>query len=153
MLKIELNSLEKTKNFGEKLGRILKSGDIVCLIGDLGTGKTTLTKSIAKGLEVEDYVTSPTFTLINEYKGRVPLYHFDVYRLGDIDEFYDLGYEEYIYSSGVTVIEWADKVLELFPENRINIEIKKGERYEDRIIYIYGQGSRAKEIIKELKTE
>src|SRR5699024_12095320 len=102
-----------------------KSGDLISLMGDLGAGKTTLTQSIAQGLEINDYVTSPTFTLINEYEGRLPLYHFDVYRLGSIDELYDLGYEEYFYSNGVTIVEWRDKVLEEFPKDRINKDIKK----------------------------
>lgn len=153
MFKIELNSLKKTRKFGEKLGEILRSGDLISLMGDLGAGKTTLTQSIARGLGIDDYVTSPTFTLINEYEGRIPLYHFDVYRLGDIEELYDLGYEEYFYSNGVTIVEWGDKVLEAFPKDRINIDIKKGKSFEDRVIYIYGEGKRVEEIIKELKTK
>lgn len=153
MFKIELNSLEKTRKLGEKLGEILRGGDLISLMGDLGAGKTTLTQSIAKGLGINDYVTSPTFTLINEYEGRIPLYHFDVYRLGDIEELYDLGYEEYFYSNGVTIVEWGDKVLEVFPKDRINIDIKKGMNFEDRVIYIYGEGKRVEEIIKELKTK
>lgn len=150
-MKIVLKSIKDTEQFGYWLGKLLKGGDLICLMGDLGAGKTTLTQSIAKGLEVEDYVTSPTFTLINEYKGRVPLYHFDVYRLGDVDELFDLGYEEYFYSNGVTIVEWANKVLEVFPEDRINIEIKKGKEYDERIVHIYGQGNRFNEIVKELK--
>lgn len=153
MFKIQLNSLEKTREFGERLGTILKGGDLISLMGDLGAGKTTLTQSIAKGLGINDYVTSPTFTLINEYEGKIPLYHFDVYRLGDVEELYDLGYEEYFYSKGVTIVEWGDKVLEAFPKDRINIEIKKGKNFEDRVIYIYGEGKRVEEIIKELKVK
>ncbi len=150
MFNVKLNSLEETKKFGMKLGEILKSGDLISLMGDLGAGKTTLTQSIAQGLEVNDYVTSPTFTLINEYEGRLPLYHFDVYRLGSIDELYDLGYEEYFYSNGVTIVEWGDKVLDLLPKDRINIRIEKGKKFQDRIIYIYGEGNRTKEIVKEM---
>ncbi|HLR35517.1 MAG TPA: tRNA (adenosine(37)-N6)-threonylcarbamoyltransferase complex ATPase subunit type 1 TsaE [Tissierellales bacterium] len=150
MFNVKLNSLEETKKFGMKLGEILKSGDLISLMGDLGAGKTTLTQSIAQGLEINDYVTSPTFTLINEYEGKLPLYHFDVYRLGSIDELYDLGYEEYFYSNGVTIVEWGDKVLDLLPKDRINIKIEKGKKFQDRIIYIYGEGNRTKEIVKEM---
>src|SRR5699024_10139075 len=150
MFNVKLNSLEETKKFGMKLGEILKSGDLISLMGDLGAGKTTLTQSIAQGLEINDYVTSPTFTLINEYEGKLPLYHFDVYRLGSIDELYDLGYEEYFYSNGVTIVEWGDKVLDLLNKDRINIKIEKGKKFQDRIIYIYGEGNRTKEIVKEM---
>ncbi len=91
MVRIVLKGLKETEEFGEKLGSILKPGDIISLTGDLGAGKTTLTKSIGKGLGVEDYITSPTFTLINEYNGRLNLYHFDVYRLEGPIDLYDLG--------------------------------------------------------------
>ena len=91
---IRIDGIDKTNKFGEKLGSLLQKGDIICLNGDLGAGKTTLSKAIGKGLLVEDYITSPTFTLINEYKGRLPLYHFDVYRLENGEELFDLGIED-----------------------------------------------------------
>src|SRR5699024_10277506 len=97
IMKIKLKGLEETKEFGIKLGKVLKSGDIVCLNGDLGAGKTTLSKSIGLGLGVDDYITSPTFNLINEYNGRIKMYHFDVYRLDHVDDLYDLGFEEYFH--------------------------------------------------------
>lgn len=150
MVKIILKSREDTIEFGIKLGKILKAGDVISLTGDLGAGKTTLTKSIGKGLDVKDYITSPTFALMNVYKGRLEVYHFDVYRLDDIDSLYDLGYEEYFYSNGVTIVEWGDKIKELLPEDVINIHINKGEELEERIVTIYGQGNRVMEIIKEL---
>lgn len=108
---------------GELLGMLLGPGDVVCLIGDLGAGKTSLAQGLARGLGVNDQVTSPTFTLINEYKGRLPLYHMDLYRLEGADELADLGYEEYVYGDGVTVMEWADRVMEALPRERLDIKL------------------------------
>ncbi len=108
-MKIKLSNLEETEKFGIMLGKLLNSGDILCLNGDLGAGKTTMTKSIGLGLGVEEYITSPTFALINQYRGRVPVYHFDVYRLENVEELYDLGFDEYFYGNGVCIIEWAEK--------------------------------------------
>lgn len=153
MVRIVLKGLKETEEFGEKLGSILKPGDIISLTGDLGAGKTTLTKSIGKGLGVEDYITSPTFTLINEYKGRINLYHFDVYRLEGSMDLYDLGFEEYIYSEGISIIEWGDKIEEALPKERINIRIEKGTELDERIIYIYGEGERFEQFIKELNID
>lgn len=150
-MKVILNNLEETEEFGIKLGKILKKGDIVCLIGDLGAGKTTLTKSIGLGLGVKEYITSPTFTLINQYKGRVPVYHFDVYRLENPDELYDLGFDEYFYGNGVCIIEWADKIEKLLPKDRIVLDIKRGKNVNERVISITAHGSRYKELIKELE--
>lgn len=122
---IRTKSPEETFDLGVKLGRVLKRGDIVLLNGDLGAGKTQLTKGIAKGLEVDEYITSPTFTLVNEYRGNIPLYHFDVYRINNIDELYEIGFEEYIFGEGVCVIEWGDAIREILPDNIIDINIKK----------------------------
>ena len=153
MEKIILKGLEDTKKFGEKLGSLLKPGDIICLMGDLGAGKTTLTKSIGIGLGVEDYITSPTFTLINEYKGRLNLYHFDVYRLEGISDLDDLGFEEYFYSGGVCIIEWGDKIENILPKDTINLSIEKGSELDERIINLSGEGSRFKELIEELNID
>jgi len=149
-LKIKLSNLKETESFGLKLGSLLMPGDILCLNGDLGAGKTTMTQSIGKGLGVDDYITSPTFTLINEYKGRIWVYHFDVYRLENVEDLYDIGFDEYFYGHGVCIIEWAEKIEKLLPEDRIVIDIKKGKETDERILSISGQGSRYKEIIKEL---
>ncbi|HBM79938.1 MAG TPA: tRNA (adenosine(37)-N6)-threonylcarbamoyltransferase complex ATPase subunit type 1 TsaE [Clostridiaceae bacterium] len=119
------NSPEDTEKIGMCLGSCAKKGYIICLIGDLGVGKTQFTKGIAKGLGVKDYVTSPTFTIINEYIGRLPIYHFDVYRIKSIEEMYDIGYEEFFYGDGVTIIEWADMIDEILPPDRINVTISK----------------------------
>jgi len=104
MINIETNSFEETVEFGRKLGSILKPGDVICLSGDLGTGKTALTNGIAKALGINSYITSPTFTLVNEYQGKYTLYHFDVYRIADPDEMFDIGFDEYINGEGITII-------------------------------------------------
>ena len=106
---------------GERLGRLLRPGDVVALFGDLGAGKTVITKGIAAGLGVEADVHSPTFTLIHEHLGEIPLYHVDLYRLSDENEVRMLGIDEYIYGDGVTVIEWADRMPNLLPPERIDI--------------------------------
>lgn len=106
----------------------------MALIGDLGTGKTALTKYIAQGMGIQDLITSPTFTIVQEYySGRLPLYHFDVYRVSDLEEMFELGYEEYFYGEGVCVIEWADLIKELLPENVKTIEIQYGKQEGERI--------------------
>lgn len=149
-MEIRLKGLKETEKFGVKLGKLLKAGDIVCLNGDLGAGKTTLSKSIGLGLGVEDYITSPTFNLINEYTGRLTMYHFDVYRLENVDDLYDLGFDDYFYGNGVCVIEWADRIEGLIPADRIVLDIENGEDSEERIIKIQGKGSSYEELIKEL---
>jgi len=131
--KITIKNEEDTRAFGLELAQKLKPGDVIALIGDLGTGKTTLTKSIAEGLGISDMITSPTFTIVQEYaSGRLPLYHFDVYRLCDPEEMYELGYEEYFFGQGVCVIEWADLIMEIIPEDSIFIRIEYGADSEER---------------------
>lgn len=131
---IIIKNESETKAFGEKLASGLKKGDILALIGDLGTGKTALTKYIAKGLGIRSEITSPTFTIVREYKdGRLPLYHFDVYRVGSVEEMYDIGYEEYFYGDGVCVIEWADMISEIIPEEALIISIQYGAESDERI--------------------
>ena len=124
---------KETEKIGEQIGRRATPGTVIALIGDLGTGKTTLTKSIARGLGITETVTSPTFNIIREYKsGRIPLYHFDVYRIADPEEMYELGYEEYFYGDGVCVVEWADIIEELLPEDAVVIRIGRGASEEER---------------------
>jgi len=117
------NSAEETEQFGHKLAQQLKPGDLLAFFGDLGSGKTTLIKGICKGLEVEADITSPTFTLIHEYSGRLPVYHFDFYRIANSHEVWELGGDEYFYGEGVCLIEWADKIQDLLPESRIEIHL------------------------------
>ena len=130
---LHIASEKETERIGEAIGQAAEAGTVVALIGDLGTGKTTLTKSIARGLGVTETVTSPTFNIIREYKsGRIPLYHFDVYRIGDPDEMFELGYEEYFYGDGICVVEWADIIEELLPEDAVIIRIERGASEEER---------------------
>ena len=126
---------EQMRALGEKLAKEAVPGMVYALVGDLGTGKTTLTKAIAKGLGIEEPITSPTFTIVHEYhSGRMPLYHFDVYRLGDPDEMFELGYEEYFYGEGLCVVEWADLVADLLPEEARIFRLEYGTSEDERIV-------------------
>ena len=142
-MKIIAESVEETITIGKKLGALVNSGDIVCLTGDLGTGKTHFVKGFAKGLNIEEYITSPTFTIVNEYQGRLKLYHFDVYRVDDPDEIYAIGFDEYIFSSAVSIIEWSNLIQELIPEESIRINIvkvpEKGDNYREIEISYKGE--------------
>lgn len=131
-------SLEDTQEIAQRIADTLVSGDVLCMYGDLGAGKTAFVKGLAKGLGVDDHITSPTFTIVNEYFGRLKLYHFDVYRIADPDEMYEIGYEEYVYGDGVSVIEWPQLIDEILPEKRYNVTISKDyDKHEDyRIIDI-----------------
>ena len=137
MKEIHIKNQQETENFGLALAGKLVPGSVVALTGDLGAGKTTLTKAIAKGLGVQSMVTSPTFLIIQEYKdGRLPLYHFDLYRIDDEEEMDELGYEEYFYGDGICVLEWADRIRSLLPENTLWIHIKYGKEENERIYKI-----------------
>lgn len=125
---------DETRKLGLELGRRAEPGQIIALIGDLGTGKTTLTKYIAEGLGITEVVSSPTFTVIKEYEsGRMPLYHFDVYRVGDPDELFNIGAYEYFDGNGLCVIEWADLIKDELPENTDFIVIDYGETEGERV--------------------
>ena len=122
----ETFSAEETEKLGEQIGREAKPGEVYTLIGDLGVGKTVFTQGIAKGLEITEPICSPTFTIVQEYEeGRMPFYHFDVYRIGDIEEMEEIGYEDCFYGEGVCLIEWADLIQEILPPDVIAIEIEK----------------------------
>jgi tRNA threonylcarbamoyladenosine biosynthesis protein TsaE len=133
VIKILSNGEQQTYDLGYKLGTLLQRKDIVCMTGDLGAGKTTLTKGIAEGLGVTECVTSPTFTIIHEYMGRMPLYHFDVYRIQHVEEMEDLGYEEYFYGDGVCIIEWIHMTKNMEQDCR-EIEIKGTTLHFEKII-------------------
>ena len=131
---VYIKNEQETRSFGKKLAAELAPGIVIALTGDLGTGKTALTKSIAEGLGITEVITSPTFNIVKEYySGRIPMYHFDVYRIGDIDEMYELGYEEYFYGNGVYIVEWADLIEDIIPEDAIRIDIEYGENEGERI--------------------
>ena len=120
---IETNSPEETLALGEQLGRAAQPGDVYTLVGDLGVGKTVLTQGIAQGLEIDEPICSPTFTIVQVYEeGRMPFYHFDVYRIGDIEEMDEI---DYFYGEGLTMIEWANLIEEILPEHRKDITIEK----------------------------
>ena len=123
--RIETNNPEATEALGEKLGREARAGQIYCLSGDLGVGKTVFTKGFAKGLGITEHVTSPTFAIVNEYEGRLPLYHFDVYRIGDVEEMEEIGYEDCFYGEGLCLIEWANLIEEILPEHYRQVTIEK----------------------------
>lgn len=115
-----------TYKLGEKIGQMAKPGMVISLTGDLGVGKTVFTQGLAKGLGIEEPVNSPTFTIVQVYEeGRLPLYHFDVYRIGDIEEMDEIGYEDYFYGEGVCLIEWADLIKEILPEQMCRVTIEK----------------------------
>lgn len=130
------NSAEETISLGEKIGSCLKGGEIFAMQGTLAAGKTTITKGIAKALGVKDEITSPTFCLISEYEGRIPLYHMDVYRLDGGEDFIDLGAEDLIYGKGVSIIEWSEKIMEELPKSTIILKIEPVEGTTQRTIEI-----------------
>ena len=122
---LQLNTLNDTEKLGRLLGNSAEPGDVICLDGDLGAGKTALCQAIARGLQVPEncYVTSPSFAILHEYAGRMPMYHMDFYRLHDAVEVEDLGFEEYFYLQGLTVIEWSGRALEILPGERMSLAI------------------------------
>ncbi len=140
MQRIMSHNEQDTYKAGNEIAKTLQKGDVICLTGDLGAGKTTLSKAIAKGLNIKEIVTSPTFTIVKEYEGDLPLYHFDVYRMEGIEDMYEMGFEEYLFGEGVCLIEWADKISEILPQNSIWIHMDYGEEIEERIITITGLG-------------
>jgi tRNA threonylcarbamoyladenosine biosynthesis protein TsaE len=137
----------ETSQFAERLAEYLKPGDVIALEGDLGAGKTTFTKGLAKGLEVKRNVNSPTFTIIKEYRGRMPLYHMDVYRVADAYE--DLGFDEYFEGEGVTVVEWAHLIEEQLPAKLLTIYLYH-QGQDQRKIVLKPKGRRYEQLCKEI---
>lgn len=152
-MEFNVYSIDDTTKLGTKIGKLVNAGDIICLTGDLGTGKTHITKGIALGLDIKEDITSPTFTIVNEYEdGRLKLNHFDVYRVNDPDEIYAIGFDDYIFSESVSIIEWANYIEEILPDDflHINIEkdLSKGDDYRKITLTPYGKRY---EYIKELE--
>jgi tRNA threonylcarbamoyladenosine biosynthesis protein TsaE len=149
MLQVELmtHSSEETMSKSQSLGKLLQGGEVLLLEGDLGAGKTTFTKGLARGLDIFRNVNSPTFTIIKEYEGRVPLYHMDVYRLADSEE--DLGFDDYFMGNGVTVVEWAHLIEDYLPEERLEIYIYHHGADERKLVFT-PKGKIYEEICKEL---
>ncbi|MDR9501783.1 MAG: tRNA (adenosine(37)-N6)-threonylcarbamoyltransferase complex ATPase subunit type 1 TsaE [Desulfurivibrionaceae bacterium] len=141
-VQLRLADLAQTRAFGYHIGTVAQAGDIILLSGDLGAGKTTLTQAIARGLQVPAgcYITSPTFSLLHEYPGRIPLYHMDLYRLAGEEEIEELGFEEYIYGQGLTVIEWPERLGDLTPRSCLEIELLSPTP-QSREIILTGRGA------------
>ncbi|HIR93311.1 MAG TPA: tRNA (adenosine(37)-N6)-threonylcarbamoyltransferase complex ATPase subunit type 1 TsaE [Candidatus Egerieimonas intestinavium] len=140
---VETRSAEETFSLGINIGRKAKAGQVITLVGDLGVGKTVFTKGLARGLGITEPVSSPTFTIVQEYReGRLPLYHFDVYRIGDLEEMEEIGYEDYFYGDGVCLIEWANLIQELIPREAVSVVIEKDleKGLDYRRIIIEGMG-------------
>ena len=133
MFKIDTKSPEETYALGKEIGELLKPGDVVAITGELGAGKTTLIKGLAKGLGVSGFVSSPSFIIINEYSGKFPFYHIDLYRLEEVQEIEELGISEYFERGGIVAIEWAEKLASLLPERFITISIELLGEKERRI--------------------
>ncbi len=145
-IEIISHSPQETIKLGTKIASHAAPGDIICLFGDMGGGKTTLVKGIAQGLKVDpNQVNSPTFVLFNIYEGKIPLYHFDLYRLEDRREILGLGYEEYFYGNGIAVVEWAQKLKNLMPEEYLSVEFHYSGQ-DQRLIKILGQGKRYEDL-------
>lgn len=128
-------SADETKRIAAEITKKLKPGSVICMYGDLGAGKTAFVQGMAQELGISEPVTSPTFTIVNEYCGTIPLYHFDVYRIGSSDEMYEIGFDEYTGGDGICVIEWAELIEDILPEDSIRITIRKnienGENYRE----------------------
>jgi tRNA threonylcarbamoyladenosine biosynthesis protein TsaE len=152
ILEIVTDSPNQTLRLGRRLGEILSGGAFIALIGSLGAGKTLLTKGIAGGLGVEDpgEVTSPTFVLVNEYRGRVPVYHIDLYRLESFAEVEAIGWDEWIGGPGVTLVEWADKIQDDLPEERVEVHLQWAGEEKRRLLFC-GRGRMGPQIIEELR--
>ena len=136
------HSPEDTEHIGEELGRTLSPGSVVAYIGGLGMGKTAFTRGLARGLGCTGRVTSPTFTIVNEYSGTVPLFHFDMYRLDSSDDLFDIGWEDYLTRGGVCAVEWSERVTDALPEDTLWVDIARGSGENDRIITITGGETR-----------
>ncbi|MDO8473357.1 MAG: tRNA (adenosine(37)-N6)-threonylcarbamoyltransferase complex ATPase subunit type 1 TsaE [Dehalococcoidia bacterium] len=146
------HSPEETQALGFAIGKHAQAGDVILLAGQLGAGKTCLTQGIAWGLGVKEYALSPSFVLVREYKGRLQLYHMDLYRLERLEEISDLGLDDYLYGKGVCVVEWADRGLELMPEEHLAVEIGYTSDTEREII-LTGRGNRYRGLIAKLPGE
>ena len=132
------HSPEETEQLGEQLGRTLRPGSVVAYRGDLGMGKTAFTRGLARGLGCTCRVTSPTFTIVNEYSGALPLFHFDMYRLDSSDELFDIGWEDYLSRGGVCAVEWSERVEDALPDDTLWVSIARGTGENDRIITVTG---------------
>ena len=133
------HSPEDTEDIGARLAEQLEPGAVVAFTGDLGAGKTAFTRGLARGLGIPDRITSPTFTIVNEYEGgRLPLFHFDMYRLGSADELFDIGWEDYLCRGGVCAVEWSENIADALEEDALRVDIRRGASDQERVITIAG---------------
>lgn len=133
------HSTQETEQFGEEVAKSLRGGDVLAFTGSLGMGKTAFTRGLARGLGCRGRVTSPTFTIVNEYDGKIPLFHFDMYRLGSSDELFDIGWDDYLARDGVCAVEWSERVSDALPDDTIYVDIARGEEDENtRTITVTG---------------
>ena len=146
--KIITHSPGQTQTLAASLCPYLRAGDVISLTGDLGAGKTCFTQGLAQSLGIKERITSPTFNLIKEYKNSLPLYHFDVYRLASADDLFDLGYEEYFYGDGITIIEWGDKIQSLLPGVFLKIEFRRLSNENARELAISYKGARWEKVVE-----
>ncbi len=147
--KIITHSPRETQRLASSLCQYLRAGDVISLTGDLGAGKTCFTQGLAQSLGIRERITSPTFNLIKEYKNSMPLYHFDVYRLAAPDDLFDLGYEEYFYGDGITIIEWGDKIQALLPAVFLRIEFRRLPDENSRELTVSSRGARWEEVVEQ----
>lgn len=135
------HSPEETERLGEALALRLRPGDVVAYRGDLGAGKTAFTRGLAKGLGVREPVTSPTYTIVNEYtSGKMPLFHFDMYRLHSADDLFDIGWEDFLRRGGICAVEWSETIREALDEETIYVDIRRGQGEQERILTLHGPG-------------
>ena len=133
------HSPEDTEDIGARLAEQLEPGAVVAFTGDLGAGKTAFTRGLARGLGIPDRITSPTFTIVNEYEGgRLPLFHFDMYRLGSADERFDIGWEDYLRRGGICAVEWSENIADALEEDAVRVDIRRGASDQERVITIAG---------------
>lgn len=133
------HSTQETEQYGEEVAKSLRGGDVLAFTGSLGMGKTAFTRGLARGLGCRGRVTSPTFTIVNEYDGKTPLFHFDMYRLGSSDELFDIGWDDYLARGGVCAVEWSERVSDALPDDTIYVDIARGEEDENtRTITVTG---------------
>ena len=133
------HSPEDTEDIGARLAEQLEPGAVVAFTGDLGAGKTAFTRGLARGLGIPDRITSPPFTIVNEYEGgRLPLFHFDMYRLGSADELFDIGWEDYLRRGGVCAVEWSENIADALEEDAVRVDIRRGASDQERVITIAG---------------
>lgn len=150
-MEIISNSVQETQLLGKNLGALLQSGDCICMDGDLGAGKTHLTKAIAEGLGIAEEVTSPTFTIVQEYSGRLPLFHFDMYRLADSEELYAIGFLDYLNQGGVLIMEWSKNVEEALPQDRLDIQLAYTLVENQRLITLEATGPKSARLLDQLE--